>query len=99
MLDRAAPLVKPGGRIAYVTCSVLAEENGRPGRGLPARHPDLPSCRRRVAGRRWARPRLAFPQAVLMLGAGPADDAAADRHRWIFCEHPARRQRRDSLSY
>ena len=27
-LDRAATLVKPGGRIAYVTCSVLAEENG-----------------------------------------------------------------------
>ena len=26
-LDRAACLVKPGGRIAYVTCSVLAEEN------------------------------------------------------------------------
>ncbi len=28
VLDRAAPLVKPGGRIAYITCSVLAEENG-----------------------------------------------------------------------
>jgi 16S rRNA (cytosine967-C5)-methyltransferase len=27
-LARAAPLVKPGGRIAYVTCSLLAEENG-----------------------------------------------------------------------
>jgi 16S rRNA (cytosine967-C5)-methyltransferase len=27
-LDRAAALVKPGGRIAYITCSVLAEENG-----------------------------------------------------------------------
>jgi 16S rRNA (cytosine967-C5)-methyltransferase len=27
LLDRAAGLVKPGGRIAYVTCSVLAEEN------------------------------------------------------------------------
>jgi len=26
-LDRAVPLVKPGGRIAYVTCSVLAAEN------------------------------------------------------------------------
>jgi 16S rRNA (cytosine967-C5)-methyltransferase len=28
VLDRAAGLVKPGGRIVYVTCSVLAEENG-----------------------------------------------------------------------
>jgi len=27
LLDRAAALVKPGGRIAYITCSVLAEEN------------------------------------------------------------------------
>ena len=27
LLDRAAFLVKPGGRITYVTCSVLAEEN------------------------------------------------------------------------
>jgi 16S rRNA (cytosine967-C5)-methyltransferase len=26
-LDRAVPLVRPGGRIAYVTCSVLASEN------------------------------------------------------------------------
>jgi 16S rRNA (cytosine967-C5)-methyltransferase len=28
VLDRAAGLVKPGGRIAYVTCSVLPPENG-----------------------------------------------------------------------
>ena len=28
LLDRAATLVKVGGRVAYVTCSVLAEENG-----------------------------------------------------------------------
>jgi 16S rRNA (cytosine967-C5)-methyltransferase len=27
VLERAATLAKPGGRIAYVTCSVLAEEN------------------------------------------------------------------------
>jgi 16S rRNA (cytosine967-C5)-methyltransferase len=27
-LDMAAPLVKPGGRLIYVTCSVLPEENG-----------------------------------------------------------------------
>ena len=28
VLDRAAALVKPGGRIAYITCSVLPVENG-----------------------------------------------------------------------
>jgi 16S rRNA (cytosine967-C5)-methyltransferase len=28
VLERAAALVRPGGRIAYITCSVLAEENG-----------------------------------------------------------------------
>ncbi|MHB2169618.1 RsmB/NOP family class I SAM-dependent RNA methyltransferase [Alsobacter sp. R-9] len=27
VLDRAAPLVRPGGRIAYITCSILPREN------------------------------------------------------------------------
>jgi 16S rRNA (cytosine967-C5)-methyltransferase len=39
VLDRAAPLVKPGGRIAYVTCSVLEAENGEQIRQFLARHP------------------------------------------------------------
>jgi 16S rRNA (cytosine967-C5)-methyltransferase len=39
VLDRAAPLVKPGGRIAYITCSVLSEENGEQVRAFVARHP------------------------------------------------------------
>ena len=37
-LDRAVPLVKPGGRVAYVTCSVLDEENGAQVRAFLARH-------------------------------------------------------------
>ena len=41
LLDRAVALVKPGGRIAYVTCSVLAEENGDQVRGLLARHAEF----------------------------------------------------------
>jgi 16S rRNA (cytosine967-C5)-methyltransferase len=41
VLDRAAPLVKRGGRIAYVTCSVLPPENGEQIRGFIARHPDF----------------------------------------------------------
>ena len=38
VLDRAAPLVKPGGRIAYVTCSVLPAENNAQVRSFLARH-------------------------------------------------------------
>jgi 16S rRNA (cytosine967-C5)-methyltransferase len=41
VLDRAAALVKPGGRIAYVTCSVLAPENGQQIRDFVARHPEF----------------------------------------------------------
>jgi 16S rRNA (cytosine967-C5)-methyltransferase len=41
ILDRAAALVKPGGRIVYVTCSVLAEENGDQVEAFVARHPDF----------------------------------------------------------
>ncbi len=41
LLDRAAALVKAGGRIAYVTCSVLAEENGDQVRAFLSRHPDF----------------------------------------------------------
>lgn len=38
VLDRAAPLVKPGGRIAYITCSVLPHENGEQVKAFAARH-------------------------------------------------------------
>ena len=38
VLDRAAPLVKPGGRIVYATCSVLEDENGAEVRAFLARH-------------------------------------------------------------
>ncbi|WGR96830.1 RsmB/NOP family class I SAM-dependent RNA methyltransferase [Bradyrhizobium sp. ISRA443] len=41
VLDRAAPMVKPGGRIAYITCSVLSEENGEQVRAFIARHPEF----------------------------------------------------------
>ena len=40
-LDRAAALVKPGGRIVYVTCSVLDDENGAQVRAFAARHPEF----------------------------------------------------------
>ncbi len=38
VLDCAVPLLKSGGRIAYVTCSVLEEENSDQVRGFLARH-------------------------------------------------------------
>jgi 16S rRNA (cytosine967-C5)-methyltransferase len=39
VLDRAAPLVKPGGRIAYVTCSLLADEGPDQITAFLTRHP------------------------------------------------------------
>ena len=39
LLDRAAPLTKAGGRIAYVTCSVLDDENGEQVRAFVSRTP------------------------------------------------------------
>src|SRR5690348_1027909 len=38
VLERAAGLVKPGGRIAYITCSVLPPENANQVRAFVARH-------------------------------------------------------------
>jgi len=70
ILDRAASLVKPGGRIAYITCSVLAEENGDQIRSFVERHPEftvmLPSD---VAGALGERGFL-FRRAVLMTAEG-----------------------------
>ncbi|MGL4264764.1 MAG: MFS transporter, partial [Afipia sp.] len=40
VLDRAASLAKPGGRIAYITCSVLPQENNEQVRAFTARHPE-----------------------------------------------------------
>jgi 16S rRNA (cytosine967-C5)-methyltransferase len=39
VLDRAAGLVKPGGRIAYITCSLLPPENDDAVDAFLARHP------------------------------------------------------------
>jgi 16S rRNA (cytosine967-C5)-methyltransferase len=41
VLERAVPLVKAGGRIAYITCSVLPQENNEQIRGFLDRHPDF----------------------------------------------------------
>ncbi len=41
VLERAVPLVKDGGRVAYITCSVLDEENGAQIRTFLDRHRDF----------------------------------------------------------
>jgi 16S rRNA (cytosine967-C5)-methyltransferase len=70
VLDRAVPLVKPGGRIAYVTCSLLAEENGDQVRDFLSRQPDFtlvpPAEVADVLGERA----YMFKRAVLMAEEG-----------------------------
>jgi 16S rRNA (cytosine967-C5)-methyltransferase len=41
VLEQAATIAKPGGRIVYVTCSVLAEENNDQVAAFLTRHPDF----------------------------------------------------------
>ena len=41
VLDSASRLVKPGGRLVYATCSVLASENQEQMEGFLDRHPDF----------------------------------------------------------
>ncbi len=63
MLDRAAKLVRPGGRIVYVTCSLLPAENDAAVAGLLSRwrgrFDAVPARRFLAAGPR--RPRLGRP--------------------------------------
>lgn len=41
VLERTLPLIKPGGRIAYITCSVLDAENGDQVKAFVQRHPEF----------------------------------------------------------
>jgi 16S rRNA (cytosine967-C5)-methyltransferase len=41
VFDHAVPLLKAGGRIAYITCSVLDDENGAQVRAFLGRHPEF----------------------------------------------------------
>ncbi len=66
VLESSAPLVKPGGRLVYVTCSVLPEENTDQVTDFLARHPSF----------RLERARDAWPEALgteYPQTAGPAD--------------------------
>src|SRR5260221_5947501 len=73
VLDRAAALIKPGGRIAYITCSVLPPENGEQVRAFMARHPEFtvvpPSQTATVLGDKaaeFAAATLQSPEGLLM---------------------------------
>jgi 16S rRNA (cytosine967-C5)-methyltransferase len=70
VLEKAAWLVKPGGRIAYVTCSLFAEENGDQVRAFLGRHGDFslqnPSDLANALGERA----FLFRRAVLLTEEG-----------------------------
>jgi len=69
VLDRAAELVKPGGRIGYVTCSVLAEEGPDQIDAFLARRPGFGVAAAPVA-EALGEVAPAFAQAVLTLDQG-----------------------------
>ena len=60
-LDRAVPLLKAAGRIAYVTCSVLDEENGAQVRDFLASPPAFFRGKALGSGKRARRARLFIP--------------------------------------
>jgi 16S rRNA (cytosine967-C5)-methyltransferase len=69
-LDRAAALAKPGGRIAYITCSVLDDENGAQVRGFLARHDGFAVIPPPEATRALGERALLFRRAVMMSDEG-----------------------------
>ena len=73
VLDRAAALVRVGGRLAYITCSVLDVENGVQVRAFLERHPKFavipPEEVAGVLGERaflFRRAALISPEGLLM---------------------------------
>jgi 16S rRNA (cytosine967-C5)-methyltransferase len=69
-LERAVALVRPGGRIAYVTCSVLDEENGARVRDFLARHSDFSVEKPAEVTNALGERAYLFRRAVLMSGEG-----------------------------
>jgi 16S rRNA (cytosine967-C5)-methyltransferase len=69
-LARAVDLVKPGGRITYVTCSVLQEENGAQLRAFLAAHPDFAIVPPAEVAEALGERAFLFRRAVLMSQEG-----------------------------
>ncbi len=70
VLDRAVGLVKPGGRIAYVTCSLLVEENDEQVRAFLARHEGFAIVPPAEAANALGERAYLFRRAVLMSEEG-----------------------------
>jgi 16S rRNA (cytosine967-C5)-methyltransferase len=70
VLDRAAALVRPGGRIAYITCSVLTEENGDQISAFVGRHPAFAVVPPAQVVTALAEHASAFTQAALVTAEG-----------------------------
>ena len=70
VFETAAGLVKPGGRIAYVTCSVLAEENEDQVRGFLGRHGEFALVPPGEVVRALGEQASAFARAVLTSESG-----------------------------
>ncbi|MGH6671807.1 MAG: RsmB/NOP family class I SAM-dependent RNA methyltransferase [Xanthobacteraceae bacterium] len=70
LLDRAVPLTKPAGRIAYITCSVLEEENGDQVRAFVGRHPEFSVEKQGEMTQILGERAYVFAQAALISGAG-----------------------------
>ncbi len=69
-LERAVPLVRPDGRIAYVTCSVLEEENGAQIRNFIGRHPDFSVEKPAEVANALGERAYMFSKAALVSGEG-----------------------------
>jgi len=69
-LERAAGLVRPGGRIAYVTCSVLDEENGAQVRAFVGLHPNFSVEKPNEVANALGERAYLFRRAVLMSDEG-----------------------------
>jgi len=70
VLDVAAALTKPSGRVVYVTCSVLAEENGDQVRGFLDRHPQFMAVPPAVVAGAPGERAFMFRRAVLISDEG-----------------------------
>lgn len=70
VLDRAVTLVKPGGRITYITCSILPQENDGQVRAFLARHPGFVTSDATTVTAGLGERAVAFRQAAMVSEEG-----------------------------